>query len=167
MLAHSHAGLGELYSKHGYFTKARASFEEALQGFSELEDRFLSAWTLDGLGRVEAERGNTGSAMAYTLRAIDLFDRLGDELNVGLMIARFIETVREAETSNEVAMIAGAASKMINGRRGDDLSKAPQVEKAAQQIAGLDIKFPSDWIRGMSLSRAEAVDWVRRHISST
>ena len=167
MLAHSHAGLGDLYSKHRYFTKARASFDEALQGFAKLDDRFLSAWTLDGLGRVEEECGNAGAAMEYTQRAIDLFDQLGDELNVGLMIDRLVGTVREADTGNKLAMIAGAASKMINGRRRDDLSKAPQIEEAAKQIAGLDIEFPSEWIRGMSLSRAEAVDWIRRYITSS
>jgi hypothetical protein len=165
MLAHAHAGLGDLYCVNELFKKARTSYDEARRGFEKLGDRFLLAWTLEGIGRVEAGYGNRSATLEYTQRSLELFDQVGDELDVGLMMARIVRTVREDGVNSDIALIAGAASRMMIKRQGDDLSKTPTVIEAVRQLADLDRQFPSEWIRGMSLSRAEAVAMTRRYIT--
>jgi len=159
--AHSYNGLGDLYCEHGKYAEARSNYESALQRFNELGDRVLAAWTIEGLGRVEMGCGNMTAALRHTVQALCLFDELGDELNVGLKMARIAGILHELEPDPRCAELAGAAEAMIGRNRRDELYKAPQIEEAFHYISGFQHTFPVEWLRGQSLSRADAVKRAR------
>ena len=159
--AHSYNGLGDLYCEHGKYADARSNYEAALQRFNELGDRVLAAWTLEGLGRVEIGCRNMAAALRHTVQALCLFDELGDELNVGLKMARIAEILRELESDPICAELAGAAAAMIGRSRYDELCRAPQIEEASHYISGFEDAFPVEWLRGQSMSRADAVNLTR------
>ncbi|UCF98384.1 MAG: tetratricopeptide repeat protein, partial [Spirochaetaceae bacterium] len=165
LLAHSYNGLGDLYCEYGRYADARANYEAALQQFNELEDRMLAAWTLEGLGRVEAGCGDSVSGLRQTARALYLFDELGEELNVGLMMARIAATLYKLEPNSSCAQIAGAAATLIGRGRRDELRRAPQIEEASRHISRFENSCPAEWLRGQSLSRADAVNLIRERIT--
>jgi tetratricopeptide (TPR) repeat protein len=165
LLAHSYNGLGDLYCEHGRYADARASYEAALQQFNELEDRMLTAWTLEGLGRVEVGCGDSVSALNQTARALYLFDELGEELNVGLMMVRIGAMLYALDPNLSCARIAGAAAKLIGRGRRDELRRAPQIEEASRFISRFENSCPTEWLRGQSLSRADAVNLIRERIT--
>jgi tetratricopeptide (TPR) repeat protein len=165
MQAHSYNGLGDLYCENGQYTEARSAYEVALQGFRRLEDRLLTAWTLEGMGRVETGSGNPMAALRQTAQALSVFDELGDVLNVGLMMARIVGILRELDPNLNCSAIAGAAAAMIGRHRRDDLRQAPQIDEASHHISGFEEAFPQEWLRGQSLSRADAVNLTYEQIA--
>ncbi len=165
LLAHSYNGLGDLYCENKRYAEARSNYDAALQGFRKLGDRVLEAWTLEGMGRVEIGCGDQMAALRQTAQALSLFDGLGDALNVGLMMARIVGILRELGSDSSCVEIAGAAAALIGRHRRDDLSHAPQIDEAMHHIAGLEKSFPSEWSRGQSLSRADAVDLTQDRIA--
>jgi tetratricopeptide (TPR) repeat protein len=163
--AHSYNGLGDLYCEHGNYADARSNYESALQRFNELGDRVLAAWTLEGLGRVEIGCRNMTAALRYTVQALCLFDELGDELNVGLKMARIVGVLHELEPDPSCAVLAGAAAAMIGRNCRDELYRAPQIAEASHFISGFEDTFQVEWLRGQSMSRADAVNWVRDRVA--
>lgn len=163
--AHSYNGLGDLYCEHGKYADARTNYEAALQGFNKLGDRVLAAWTLEGLGRVEIGCRNMTAALRHTVMALCLFDELGDELNVGLKMARIAGILHALEPDPSCAELAGAAAAMIGRNRRDELCRAPQIEEAFHYISGFEDTFPVEWLRGQSMSRADAVNRARDRVT--
>lgn len=54
---------------------------------------------------------------------------------------------------------------MIGHHRRDDLCQAPQIDEASRHISGFEDGFPREWVRGQSLSRADAVNLTRDRIA--
>jgi tetratricopeptide (TPR) repeat protein len=164
--AHAYNGLGDLCRELGQYDRSRQAYQTALKGFRRLADRYLSAWTLEGLGQVEMRVGNQRPALERTVEALTLFDGLGDELNVALMLARIVVMSREDHEPEALAMIAGTASVLLRhvGSRG--LREAPQIAEAFRWITELGVERTAEWLRGQNATRAAAVA-AARHLIAT
>lgn len=163
--AHAYNGLGDLCRELGQYDRARHAYQTALNGFRRLADRYLCAWTLEGLGQVEMRVGNRKPALERTVEALSLFDGLGDELNVAIMLARIVAMTREDQEPEVLALLAGAASALLEqqGRRG--LSDTPQVAEAIRCVTGLGVEQTAEWLRGQTMTRAAAVAAARRLVA--
>jgi predicted ATPase/DNA-binding SARP family transcriptional activator len=165
LFAHAFNGLGDLFCELGQHQRARDAYENSLEGFKRLGDRYLSAWNLEGLGRVELLEGKHTGAMVRSGEALVLFDGLGDELNVAIMLARIVSIAHPQAAETALAEIAGAASALLEHLSYRRLSDAPQVAEAIQCLQGFESEYPIHWLKGQKLSRAEAVTFVWRLIS--
>jgi tetratricopeptide (TPR) repeat protein len=160
--AHAYNGLGDLCREIGQLDRARQAYQTALDGFRRLTDRYLSAWTLEGLGQLEMRAGNRRLALQRTVEALTLFDGLGDELNVAIMLAHVVSIAREDQEPTALAMLAGAASVLLEHLKARGLADAPQVAEAITCIAGLGAEQTAEWIRGQTSTRAAAVAAARQ-----
>jgi predicted ATPase/DNA-binding SARP family transcriptional activator len=160
--AHAYNGLGDLCKELGQLDRACQAYQTALEGFRRLEDRYLSAWTLEGLGQVEMQAGNRKVALEHTVEALALFDGLGDELDVAVMLARVVVMAREERKPGELALIAGAASVLLEHQCGRGLSGAPQVAEAVGCLKDLGLEQTAGWLRGRTATRAAAVAAAKR-----
>ena len=106
--------------------------------------------------------GNRTLALQRTTEALTLFDGLGDELNVAIMLARVVRIAREYQEPSALALLASAASVLLEhiGARG--LADAPQVAEAITCIADLGAEQTAEWIRGQTSTRAAAVAAAKR-----
>ena len=162
---HAYNGLGDLCLEIGQYDRARQAYETALSGFRRLSDRFLSAWTLEGLGQVEMRVGNRKPALERTLEALILFDGLGDELNVALLLARIAMMAREDYKPEAVALIAGAASVLLKHLESRGLANAPQIAEAVGWISDLGMEQTPEWLQGQTVTRAAAVAAARHLVA--
>jgi len=160
--AHAYNGLGDLCRELEQYERARKAYQTALSGFRRLADRYLFAWTLEGLGQVEMQAGNRGPALERTVEALVLFDDLGDELRVAALLGRVVEMARETYRPEPLALIAGAASVLLEHQETRGLSGAPQVAEAVDCIAGLGLEGTAEWLEGRTMTRAAAVAAARR-----
>jgi tetratricopeptide (TPR) repeat protein len=149
----------------GQYDRARQAYQTALSGFRRLADRYLSAWTLEGLGQVEMRVGNRKPALERTVEALTLFDGLGDELNVAIMLARVVMLAREEQKPEALALVAGAASVLLKHLGSRGLSDAPQIAEAIGYVTGLGMEQTAEWLRGQTATRATAVAAARRLIA--
>jgi tetratricopeptide (TPR) repeat protein len=160
--AHAYNGLGDLCRELGQYDRARQAYQTALNGFRRLADRYLSAWTLEGLGQVEMRVGNRELALERTVEALTLFDGLGDELNVAIMLARVVNLAREDQKPEALALLAGAASVLLKHLASRGLADAPQVGEAIGIIDSLGMEQTAEWQQGQTSTRAAAVATARR-----
>ena len=165
LYAHAYNGLGDLCREMGQYDRARQAYQTALSGFRRLADRYLSAWTLEGLGQVEMRVGNRKPALERTVEALTLFDGLGDELNVAIMLARVVMLAREEQKPEALALVAGAASVLLKHLGSRGLSDAPQIAEAIGYVTGLGMEQTAEWLRGQTATRATAVAAARRLIA--
>lgn len=165
LFAHAFNGLGDLFFELGQHQRAREAYENSLEGFKRLGDRYLSAWNLEGLSRVELLTGNRTAALVRTGEALVLYDGLGDELNVAIMLARIVSIAHPRSAEAPLATIAGVAWALFEHLNYRRLNDAPQVAEAIRCLQGFEREYPVDWLRGQRLSRAEAVTSVWQLIS--
>lgn len=166
LVAHAHNGIGDLLCERRHYVEARAHYTIALRGFMELDDRYLAAWTAEGMGRVEAKSGNLSLALLRISEALTLFDSLGDDLNVALMISRAVGHLAGMVPDSRRAVLAGAASALVNARSSEDLANTPQVNEAQRLLSGLRRSCSVQWFEGRTLARATAVAMTRELIRS-
>ena len=164
--AHAYNGLGDLCREMGQYDRARQAYQTALNGFRRLADRYLSAWTLEGLGQVEMRVGNWKLALERTVEALTMFDGLGDELNVAIMLARVVMIAREDQKPEALALLAGAASVLLKHLGSRGLADAPQVAEAISCVTGLGVEQTAEWLRGQTSTRAAAVAAARRLVAA-
>ena len=164
--AHAYNGLGDLCRELGQYDRARQAYQTALNGFRRLADRYLSAWTLEGLGQVEMRVGNRELALERTTEALTLFDGLGDELNVAIMLARVVMLAHEDQKPEALALLAGAASVLLKHLASRGLADAPQVAEAISIIDSLGMEQTAEWQQGQTSTRAAAVAAARRLVAA-
>jgi tetratricopeptide (TPR) repeat protein len=164
--AHAYNGLGDLCRELGEYDRARQAYQAALRGFRRLADRYLSAWTLEGLGQVEMRLGNREPALERGVEALILFDGLADELNVALMLAWIVGIAREDREAETLAFIAGAASELLKHLESRGLREAPQIAEAYGGISDLGVEQTVEWLLGQTATRAAAVAAARRLIAA-
>ncbi len=167
LVAHAHNGMGDLCCENGHFVEARAHYSLALDGFLELDDRYLAAWTLEGMGRLEERRGDVRCALTHISQVLLLFDSLGDDLNIALMIAKVVGLLGELAESSKRAVLAGAADGLLAAHAGEELALTPQVAEAQSYTVGLKRDYPHQWHEGSTLARATAVTRARELIESS
>jgi tetratricopeptide (TPR) repeat protein len=155
--AHSYDGLGDLYRELGDYDRSREAYRMALSRFRRLEDRYLTGWTLEGLGLLEMRAGNTAEALRWTQEAVGRFDSVGDELTVAFMLARIVGIACGHTEPGGLALIAGAASTLLEQAGPRGLSHTPQMVEATQCLSDVDLDRDPGWLRGRAVTRAEAV----------
>jgi hypothetical protein len=99
------------------------------------------------------------------VEALSLFDGLGDELNVAIMLARIVTIAREDQEPEVLALLAGAASALLEQQRSRGLSDTPQVAEAIHCVTGLGVEQTAEWLRGQTATRAAAVAAARRLVA--
>jgi tetratricopeptide (TPR) repeat protein len=165
MLAHAFNGLGDLFCEAGDYHRAGTAYRNSLSGFLRLGDRYLAAWNYEGLGRNGRKAGRPEEALENTMSALEMFDSLGDELDVAVMLARIVDIGRvEGRPDGESATLAGAASAMLDHAVARNLSDAPQVDEALSVIKAYADIEPVNFLVGRSSSRAAAVEAAKRFI---
>jgi tetratricopeptide (TPR) repeat protein len=162
IFAHAYNGLGDLCRELGQCDRAREAYEVALCGFRRLADRYLSAWTLEGLGLVEMAAGHLRLALERTVEALGLFDELGDELEVAILLPRVVRLAGDDLDPETLAPIAGAASALLEHQESRGLLGTPQVAEAVSCLADLGLRRTSGWLRGRPWTRAAAVAAAKR-----
>jgi tetratricopeptide (TPR) repeat protein len=80
-------GLGDLYRELGDWQQARPPYEEALAGFRELKDRWMTAWTLEGLGR--AAQLAVSANIQTSLLGPEAAQRLQQETELAAAVAEY------------------------------------------------------------------------------
>ncbi|MEI6388405.1 MAG: BTAD domain-containing putative transcriptional regulator [Spirochaetota bacterium] len=77
ILAHAHESLGDLFRARGRTSEALPHFERALKGFTQLEDGWMLAWTLEGYGMNDCAEGRQEAGRQRFREALGLFLGLG------------------------------------------------------------------------------------------
>ena len=157
-IAHFHNGLGDLYCTSGDAARARSEYLRSAQQFAELGDRYMEAWNYEGLGRVALQEGNHEAALAWTSEALQLWDRIGDELNCALLLARAAHLASILQPSDPLAgRLAGGALSVFSRIREEEVRDAPQVTEALDTVGRIQQDDPAAFDAGRTLTRAAAV----------
>jgi non-specific serine/threonine protein kinase len=162
-IAHSHNGLGDLYSQLGDEERSRREYDQSARKFAQLGDTYMEAWNYEGLGRLALRKGDLQEALRWTGEALKLSDQIGDELNCALLLARMALVIDEMEANTETgARIAGAALTVFSRIREEEVRGAPQVTEALDTVRRIQQHNPGTFDAGRSLTRAAAVALARR-----
>jgi len=161
LCAHACNGLGDLLCERGRYDESLRCYEQALDGFVPLGDRFLTAWTLEGMGRVELGVGLPERAIEFTTQALIHFDELGDALHVALMLSRLAQLAVSVEAAAHPALLGGAAFAMLSEPGIPELRDTPQITQAREQISGMADKWPEEWVEGSRLTRGQVVSRIK------
>jgi tetratricopeptide (TPR) repeat protein len=137
---------------------ARPLYEEALKGFRRLKDRWMTAWTLEGLGMISYIAGEARRAASHFREAIALFDLLGDKGNAAFLLSRLGLAARARGIHQRAARLLGAFTGMQEALLGPEA--AAKVEHPAELAAAL-AEYRSQravhWSQGRAMSFEQAV----------
>ncbi len=158
---HALNGLGDLFRELGEYREARVRYEEALRGFRELKDRWMTAWTLEGIGRASFLDGDSVKAQGYFKESTTLFDLLGDEANVVFLLRRLAMAVRSQGRHSRAATLLGAFKALqeaiISPAGGSQIEYSPALSAA---FAEYRADYAKEWTQGQTMTLEQAVRYA-------
>ncbi len=155
--AHTLNGLGDLFSASGSFERAKTDYQLSLQMFQELDDRWLIAWCEEGLGLTEFRQKNFVTALEHTARALTLFNDLGDQMNVAVMMLRTADIQLNLSNTEIAAMLAGGASRIIDSLGTSDEGRSPRIENARSRCKYYENRWRLEWAAGRNFPQHELI----------
>jgi non-specific serine/threonine protein kinase len=156
--AHVLNGLADLFSELGSYEQAESDYLLALHEFDGLGDRWMLAWTEEGLGLLSVRQEDLPRAAAHTARAVALFHELGDELNLAVVLVRLADVHEALGRAAAAARFAGAASTVMDWLANSDLARSPRIEAARERCAGYERIMPLAWAAGRDAPRHRVVE---------
>jgi len=154
--AHAHDGLGDLFAEMGRPEDALPHYQQALDGFRILKDRWLMAWTLQGLCRVHLLNRDAESACACIRESIGHFSELGDRTNTIAMLGWLGRAFLSSGKLNDAATVLGAFLSLEKTTIDGTVHSEPNTEfslacKKARATA------PGAWISGEAMTYDQIV----------
>lgn len=150
-IAHTFDSLGDTYLELGQLESARSHYDEAIVRFAQLRDRWMSAWALEGLGRVALRQNRVKESAACTTESLGLFFKTGDSSDTAIMLHR-------------IGLIAIQAGNQAEGTRMLGAAHAYGVDKAGlvetDEIA-IRRTCQREWDLGLVMKLDEAVEFAR------
>jgi len=164
--AHAHNGLGDLFTEMGRTTDASSHYELALEGFRILKDRWLMAWTLQGLCRAHLLESSAERACTSIRESIRLFSELGDRTNTIAMLGWLGRALLLSGNQNDAATILGAFLSLETTTIDGTVHSEPNTEfSLACKMART--KAPAAWISGEAMTYDQIVARVTGSKGST
>lgn len=155
--AHTLNGLGDLFSARGSFERSKTDYKLSLHMFHELDDRWLIAWCEEGLGLTEFRQKNFVAALEHTARALSLFNELGDQMNVAVMMLRTADIQCNLSQTEIAAMLAGGASRIIDSLGTSDEGRSPRIENARSRCKYYENRWRLEWAAGRNSPQHELI----------
>jgi len=126
-----------------------------------LGDRHGIAWSLHYLGRVAADRGEYGRALALDRESLELRRELGDRRGIaGCLegLANVAGRTGQPERAARLLGAAGALRETLHAPLAPDEARRCEQDVAATRSALGSDAFAAAWAAGQVLSAEEAMD---------
>lgn len=154
-LAHALSGIGDVLRAAGKPEAAGRIYEQALAGFDKLQDRWLTAWTLEGLGRARYATEDYDRAERCVLKSMDLFLMVGDRENALELLSVLIKILDAGGEDRAAACLAG----VMEGPGPTAAEHAIHEARAKYRT-----EYADEWYRGASMSLEEVTrELLARH----
>ena len=154
--AHAHNGLGDLFTEMRRTTDASSHYERALEGFRILKDRWLIAWTLQGLCRVHLLECDAERACTSIRESIGLFSELGDRTNTIAMLGWLGRALLHSGKLNDAANILGAFLSLEKTSIDGTVHTEPSAE-FTHTCEKARAKAPAAWTAGETMTYDQIV----------
>jgi hypothetical protein len=150
-----------MFRELGAYEEARPRYEGALEGFRELKDNWMTAWTLEGLGRTSFLEGDYRKATDLLKESMALFDSLGDRGGAVFMLRRLGMLVRAEGNHVRAACLLGAFKTLHEGIIGQEgMSRLDYPKELSNAFEEYQSEKKSDWIHGTAMSFERAIEYA-------
>lgn len=162
--AHALESLGDSLREEGLFNMAGACFEEGLQGFDELGDLWMKAWSLEGLGMNDCLKGDVLGGLKHLRESVELFAAAGSRLDAVYVLGELGIAAGLAGEKERADLLLGASYALRKGLFDRTPAISPGVCPPAEAPSTLEraladaLSRKTDaWCRGILLRYDEAV----------
>ncbi len=128
-VASSLNNLGLVALERGDYEVARGRLEQALTGFRQAGDRFITALTLDSVARTNVKLGDLVSARRNFLEALTISAEFRDAVNVANLLDGLAQLESVEERSERVVRLTAAAERL---RKAVGTELAPEWKEPLQ-----------------------------------
>lgn len=154
-------GLGDLFRELGQHEQALPRYEEALRGFRQLKDRWMIAWTLEGMGRNSFLDGDNRNAEKYLAESISHFSMLGDKRDTMFTLSILAMVVRAEEKHPRAACLLGAYKSINEALIGSEAAGCEMYSPELLTAFGeYQRDFASEWTLGSHMSFEQAIEYA-------
>ena len=155
--------LGLIALERGDYEVARGRLEQALEGFRQAGDEFVTALSRDSLARIYMKLKNTEAARHNWLEAVALSTHFSDAVTSSTVLEGLAE-VEHAEGRDERAITLIAAAKVVRAPTGAEPQREWQ-KSTDETLTGSRAKLPRNVAdaasrRGSSMTAAEAISYA-------
>lgn len=155
--AHTLNGLGDLFSARGSFERAKTDHQLSLHMFQELDDPWMIAWCEEGLGLAAFRQADYPAALQHSASALSLFNELGDQMNVAVMMLRAADIQLNLTKTEIAAILAGGVSRIIDSLGTSDEGRSPRIENARSRCQYYENRWRPEWAAGRSSPQHELI----------
>ena len=153
--AHAMNGIGDYLAVQGHPEESREAYRSALGAFASQEDRWMLAWTHDGLASV-ADGGDSAGVISHLFHALDLFDTVGDEFHTCQTAWKLVKTLDGDGHIGEAVRFLAASRRVMDVS--PDQDDAAAMESLAREYRSA---FHREWVEGMTLGLRKLIPRYR------
>lgn len=159
--AHALEGLGDLYCEKEHYVEAAVHFEAALGTFRRLDDSWMTAWSLEGLGRTLLHRSTVQESIKHLIESFRLFLTLGDQENACFVLGHAASAVFSAGQEEHGARLMGCCHSSL---RQSEAGVQNSAMATFAEVTELSRKNHIEaWTRGCLDDLQEAADMIEQY----